>query len=195
MEMAQGQFTPEGTWWWDGKVWRPVLSKDGAYRWSGSAWVALKSRPPLINVPLDEYVRNVRNSRARKRPSDPLTHSFDFLVGSGWVAGRAIYRWHVVEFAKLEAIAIVAPKAIRKLIAGGSGVTAAVPNLHFVENDGHGLIVGANRISTESRWAIFNQIAQRGILTPAAAAFLVGLLPREKWYGYGIHHRSQSSGM
>jgi hypothetical protein len=42
----QRQFSPDGTWWWDGAQWRPAISPDGRWRWDGRAWVAATPMGP-----------------------------------------------------------------------------------------------------------------------------------------------------
>jgi hypothetical protein len=32
------RLSPDGSWWWDGRTWRPAISPDGQFRWDGHSW-------------------------------------------------------------------------------------------------------------------------------------------------------------
>jgi hypothetical protein len=46
-QQQAAQYSPDGTWSWDGQAWRPVrLSPDEQWRWDGSQWMSNGWAPP-----------------------------------------------------------------------------------------------------------------------------------------------------
>jgi hypothetical protein len=39
---APPQFSGDHLWWWDGYRWTSIVSPDGRYRWTGTAWVPMR---------------------------------------------------------------------------------------------------------------------------------------------------------
>jgi len=191
MSVSPDQYTPERTWWWDGYIWQPTLSPDGQSRWSGTEWVPANSVFPPINVGLDEAPFCSGAPDATGLPPSPVEKSFDFAVGQGWMAGRAVVHWQVLQLIELATIAVVAPSVPNQLLHAGKS-PAALPFVHFVDRGGKGLQIEANRISQAAATCIFDQTYRLGVLTPAAAAFLVGLLPADAWHFPGFHTRGSA---
>jgi len=156
-----------------------MISPDGVYRWNGAAWVVIAPDDPIRTIALDDRSQfEGLSPSSSKATSQPLYKGNGLSIGPDWIASPGPVHWKPVAIADIEAVGITAPTLGQTLfmrsVPWGGGT-----ELRFRVTRGRCFGSKVEWVPQPARELILNALPASTIITPSAAAFLVGL----PWHG------------